>query len=311
MRTQLGVKTYYQFWGVNKFSGKRRLLLDYCPNVLLNSGKDILGNTDYWIQYCHVGTSNSLVLPTQTELISWASASNAGFISDTYGAQTEAPYYGWRRVTYRIEGVGNLNLNEVGIGPVATNQNLVTRTLLRNPDGNVVTITPLPDEFLEVQAEIRYYPPLSDVTGVLNIGGVNYNYILRAGQVTSPYWWGEMIGRQITARNTSASDWNVFDGDIGGILDLPSGIQYSVNNDGSLFTDNYVNNSFEVIGGMAVGPNGWNVTTGKLLRSFKIGTRAGLYQLQVDSQANPGFGIPKTQGESLTLRFRLGWAEKV
>ena len=67
---------------------------------------------------------------------------------------------------------------------------------------------------------------------------------------------------------------------------------------------------------MNVGPgtnnvSGWSITTGKLLRSVRIKTTAGSYQIQFDSQSNPGFGIPKTSDYNMTFQAILGWTEKV
>ncbi|KAK6697260.1 hypothetical protein SNK04_014178 [Fusarium graminearum] len=65
-------------------------------------------------------------------------------------------------------GVGTGNLSELGTGTSSTN--LFSRALIRDPiTGNPVTITKLPDEFMDVTFELRAYVSASDTTGTVTI----------------------------------------------------------------------------------------------------------------------------------------------
>jgi hypothetical protein len=86
-------------------------------------------------------------------------------------------------------------------------------------------------------------------------------------------------------------------------------------NNSNDYTQAYQNNSYQIKFGMIVGPgtadvDGWYVTTGKLCRSIRVKTTAGWYQIQFDSQSNPGFGVPKDNTRTFTLQLVLGWQEQ-
>ena len=304
-----GIKSFYKFIRVHPETGVETELTGWCGNVLLTSGRNELANRD-WFTSVQVGTDSTLPDASQDALLGYVDGTNQ--VEETVrNAQTSPPYYGWCRKRFRFDAgsiIENENLNEVGLGWGTSGATIVTRALIEDIDGNQVTVTWKADEILDVLVEVRYYPPLNDVTGTVTLDGVVYDYILRAASVTGSGWY-LYIGDKIQSRAITTGDWSGFDGNIGTIEFDPDGTPYTTNaND---YTNTYANNSYEIVFGLTGGPADWNATTGKLLRSIRIITTAGRYQIQFDSQSNPGFGIPKTTDFTLALQFILGWSEQV
>ena len=305
MMFQPKVRSFYTLTAINKRTGRRRSLTGECPNILLNVGKDRMG-LDNWFAACHVGASSVPPVVTDQQLQAWRGGSSV-VIADEWGAQQAPPYYGWRKKTFHIPGLDNQNLNEVGISFSSSDDpEMTTRSLLRNLAGDIVTITLLPDEVLEIQAEVRVYPPLTDAVGTVVANGITYDWIARAAFVTNTYWWGQFFGNEVGYLSTDAAHWAVYDNDLGDITTGPAGLQY---NGGSLIFSNeaYQLNDYSRVITVNGGSNSWNATTGKLARSFRVGTTLGAYQIQFDSQVNPGFGIPKEVGQNLVMKYRIGW----
>ena len=59
---------------------------------------------------------------------------------------------------------------------------LFSLALVKDSNGTPITITKLADEVLDVTYTLRIYVPELDVTGVMDISGVAYNYTVRAAQ---------------------------------------------------------------------------------------------------------------------------------
>jgi len=309
---RVGIKILFKFYLIDKFTGKSRCVSGWCGNTLLTSGRNNLASLA-WFTNCVVGTDNTAPAAGQTALLGYV-ASNTSLEETVVSAQASSPFYGWKRKRFRFDsnsGIANENLNEVAIswatgsGDVCTN-----RALIVDISGIPVTISPLADEILDVVVEVRYYPPLSDATGTVVLDGLTYDYILRAAVVTSTSAWGDNIGSKIVSLSADPSHWKAYDDDIGTIEQYPNGVgtNSASTND---FTNAYINNSYQIVFGMASGPTGWNVLTGKLLRSLQFFTTAGHYQIQFDSQSSPGNGIPKTSAEVLTFQFVLNWEEEI
>lgn len=307
------VKSFYKLYATNVKTGVTRELTDWFGNILLTNGRNELAKRD-WFTACQVGTDSTLPNRNQTALLGYVAGSSS-IEEVTQGAQSTAPYYGWKRKRFRFlngSGIGNENLNEVGIGwSTATGDFLVTRALITNLLGEQTTVTPLPDEILDIVVEIRYYPPLNDVTGTVTLNGTVYDWIIRAASVTSTTAWANNIGKQIFALTTV--NWTGYDNDIGSITTGPNGVPVPADTFNN-YTAGYQENSYQIAMGNICGPgtlnvDGWYITTGKLLRSILIATSAGYYQLQFDSQSNPGFGVPKTNNETMRVQVLLGWEE--
>lgn len=309
MEFNVGIATRYQLFSVNPTTGRETALTGQFGNTILRSGRNEMPNRD-WFSHCQVGTSNALPDALQTSMQGYKAGTNT-IMETVSGAQASAPFYGWRRRRFRFTvGSTAAILNEIGIGWGLSGDTLATRALIVDVDGIPTSVVPLPDEYLDAVVEIRYYPPLGDSTGVLLMDGINYNYTIRAAQVTSSSAWGFHNGNQIKSYGLFISDWSSYNDNIGAITDSPSGLVVPADTVDD-YTLGYAVNSFQIKFGQYIGPNGWNQTTGKLLRSIRLCTTAGYYQAQFDSQANPGFGLPKNNGRILHIQANLGFQEQI
>lgn len=309
---QTTIYTLYKFESVHPVTGKRTLLADWSGNILLTAGKYALSQRGDWFTCCQVGNNNTAPSTAHTGLQGYVAGTSTVQAND-YGVTVSGTLYGWRRKTLRF-GVGTVsgNLSEVAIGWGTTDSsNITTRALIVDSNGDTTTVTPLIDELLDVTIEVRYYPPLRDTTGTVVFNGVTYDYIARACNVSNKEAWAAGIGDQIESVAAFVTDWEVYDGDIGAtISDSPSGLSVPSDNISDYTVAPAATAAINV--GMSVGAgvndtDAWSITTGKLLRSLRIKTTAGWFQIQFDSQSSPGNGIPKTNLFTMQMEFILSW----
>lgn len=286
------VKGFYKIDAV-KADGSRRTLADWFPNLITNNGLNLIGSASNWLAYCQVGSGSSAPNVNDTGLASRVAGSN--FLQTTLtGAQALAPYFVWRRNTYRFAtGVATGNLSEVGVGPVSTN-GLFSRALILDSFGSPTTISVAADETLDVTYEIRYYPPTEDNTFILNISGVDYDVTTRASSVTSSTSW--VIGQSGTA-STLRNNGVVYNGAIGDVTESPSGTSQG----GSTFVNaSYSDGSYQREGTITWPLNAGNLSGG--VSAMRIEHGVGVYQL--------GFSppIPKDATKVLSITCRHSWA---
>ena len=179
-----GVTGWFKFEAV-KADGTRRLLADWFPNLITNQGLDRMGSNLDYLTYCQVGSGDNTPANTDTTLETFVAATN-NTSNDTAAAQASAPYYASRTKVFRFAaGAAAGNLSEVGIAWTNGAGSLYSRALILDGGGLPTTITVLSDEFLDVTYQLRIYPPTVDVTGTITLDGNNYNYVLRACNVTA------------------------------------------------------------------------------------------------------------------------------
>jgi hypothetical protein len=307
--TLVEMKGFFRFQLVNKYSGKCRVDTGFFPNKLLTSGMNEMVNQANWLTWVHVGTNSTPPTALDTQLLGFVAGSST-IESEAVAAQSSAPYYAYKRKTFRISNpaIANQNLSEAGVGWGSSGSTLISRALILDPQTQeTTTVTPLPDEILDVTYEMRYYPPTADVTGPqVTLDGVTYDTTTRAAMVTDNSW-GNNIGTSIAINNSALSANQAWTGDLGAITELPSGTAYNM--DGLNATNAaYQNNSFERNMSVNIGAAGWNAAGG--IRSVSVWTTAGRFQTRFGS--NPGDNtIPKTNSYTMQLSWTISWAEKV
>jgi hypothetical protein len=217
--------------------------------------------------------------------------------SDTYGAQSTAPYYGWKRVTYRFAtGVAAGNIAEVGIASGTTFGNaLFSRALVLDELGAPTTVTVLSDEVLDVTYELRLYPTLVDATGSITVSGSGtHSYVARAAVVTSTSW-GYWLGSVANLDPNNGNNLTVRNGAIGPITGSPSGSSAST----GVGNAAYGNNNLYRDGTGGFGLNYGNLSGG--IKSVYFGTTLGYYQYELTPN------IMKDATKTLTLTNRISW----
>lgn len=297
---------FYKLQAINVYSGKVRELTPWFPNRMLLSGMNQMADFGNWMDSCQVGTGSNIAQPTDTSLQTYLAGTTtvvAG--SETFAARSTAPYYGYRRKTFRFaQGDATGNISEVGVGWEPTSgAYLISRARVINELGEYTTATVLSNEILDVTYELRYYPPLDDVTGSVTLDGVNYDTTLRAADVNNANSQAQYIGSQMGYQG-ALSDWSAYDGTLGTIIQSPNGTSTALA--GSLANGTYVNNSYKIKMTANCSDTGWNLGSG--IRSIRIQTSGGAFQTQFT--ANPGGGtIPKTSSYTMTMVWELEWGE--
>ena len=301
--TKVGLKGLIRFKTLNKFSGKITQDTGWFPNLILNNGLQNIAVQSNFLTSCQVGTNNSAPDSNQTSLQGYL-AGTSNIVEDLHGQQsTTAPYYGYRRLTYRHSaGTVAANLSEVGIGWGTTGDTLLSRARIVDPITQLpTTITPLSDEILDVSYELRYYPPTSDVTSpAVTLNGITYNTLTRAAEVNTSHW-STGIGSKIGYRS-GTNFWAAYDGAAGTVLQNPSGTSKDLSP--TLYNATYSNNSNELVIECAVLWANGNLTNG--IRTIRLRTTAGSYQTQYTA-VGTGDSIPKTTSHNMLLKWLISW----
>lgn len=302
-----GMRGYYRWQLINKETGKCRFDTGFFRNKLLSAGMNQMTAFNF-MEYCHIGTDATPPTGSDTQLLGLvATASPSNIEYTAYGTQNSAPWFGWKRKTWRFSGaaIENQNLNEAGVGWGTAPSSLISRALVLDPQSQLpTTVVPLPGELLDVTYELRYYPPLIDTYGSVTLNGVNYDTITRAASVADNQW-SFYIGDALGVHNNATSDHRAYDGVLGTIEQWPDGLWADPDGQNGL-NSSYVNNSYTRVITVPVGTTGWNLAGG--IRSVRLRTKAGWYQTQYS--ANPGgTTIPKDINSTIALAWNLSWGE--
>ena len=297
----VGMKGFLRFQCVNRFSGKVTQDTGWFPNTILTNGRNEMADFDF-MTYCQVGTDSTVPNASNTTLPGWI-AGTSNVVAQSSGQTSEAPYYGWKRKTFRHDpgAIGSQNLQEAGIGWGASGATLISRALILDPVLQTPTvITPLADEFLDVSYELRYYAPTGDVVGPqVTLAGVVYDTLTRAANVTGPAW-SDYIGDRMGVY-AHKDYWVSTDDVIGDILTGPSGVGKSCDSAGQ-YASAYAENSYQVQVNCPVGALGWNQN----IRSVLITTTAGQFQTQFTA-VGTGLPIPKNTDYGMLMKWTFGW----
>lgn len=294
---------------VRRPDGRIRWDSGFFPNKILDNGRNNMTAQSNWLTYCHVGTDSTPPTATDTQLGGFVVATNSS-VSNTTASEGSAPYFGWRRKTFRFAqgaGHGGNNLSEAGIGWANAGSVLVSRALIIDPQSQLpTTVTPLADEILDVTYELRYYPPLSDAINSVTLNGVAYDTTTRAAAVTGNIW-SDNIGLAIGYYSASSTYWPAYDGTLGTLTQFPNGNIAYLDNSNS-YNVAYSNNSYQRRIGASCGSAGWVLGAG--IRCLALYTKCGAFQTQFSS--NPGGNpVPKTLNETMIFEWVVSWSEYV
>lgn len=276
-------------------SGNVTRSTDWIPNLILDQGLLRMGANNDYLNVCSVGSGVSTPQPSDTSL--QAKIAQSSTVSDVVnGAQAEAPYYAYSRRTFTFTAGSVVGLvGELAVGWGGNAGQLFSRALVRNASGTPQAIPVLADETLRVTYEHRYYPMITDTTGVLNISGPiggQYEYIIRPSMVSTGIQW--------TANNAQNNGTRLsvtaYNGEIGSITEQPSGnrltmtgVTGTVSGTTATFAHSYENANLNVSGG---------------IRSLMFAMGNGAWQVQFTP------AIPKDADSSLRLQFSHTWGRR-
>lgn len=320
-----GVSGYYK---VEKFLGPQEdgILLETLefPNLILNSGLDYFCSNGLTVgqlfSRCSVGTNNTAPAAGQTLLLSPLGSVTGP--SDLGGSNVSgvAPYV--QRAWQYDFAVGAIvgNVAEIGVGPGTYNLTpLVSRALVLDGGGSPTVVSVLVTESLRVTYYLRNYIVTTDTSGIVTIGGINYNYTVRAAAwnlaqlIASSYFpghWNSTAG-QVSASFVFYAGLNMTSYGVSGIgpvaafstqtlstIDL-----YPANTGGAVGCGTngpvaYVAGQYYRENEITIGLTEANTLTGGI-GSVVYGGLFGLYQMSFTPK------LPKTNLNAFALKFRI------
>lgn len=276
-------------------SGNVTRSTDWMPNLILDQGLQRMGTSNDYLNVCSVGGGVSTPQPSNTAL--QAKIAQSSTVSDVVnGAQAEEPYYAYSRRTFTFTAGSVAGLvGELAVGWGGNAGQLFSRALVRNANGTPQAIPVLADETLRVTYEHRYYPLITDTTGVLTISGAiggQYEYIIRPSMVSTGTQWTANSAQN----NGTRLSVTAYNGGIGGITEQPignrltmTGVTGTVSGTTATFAHSYENANLNVSGG---------------IRSLMFAMGNGAWQVQFTP------AIPKVADSSLRLQFSHTWGRR-
>jgi hypothetical protein len=171
--------------------------------------------------------------------------------------------------------------------------NLFSRALIADAEGNPITITVLPDDYLTVLYELRLYPPEGITTATVTIAGVETEVTVRAVNLTTTSSWMPM---QSPAQNNNIccnqganiALFNPTGGSLGHVS-YSSVVSVGLYVADNLYRDARIN----------LGLNEANSATG--IGAMHISTWVGEYKVTFDPP------IVKDNTRTFSLDYRVAW----
>ena len=295
---------------VKRADGTVRLDTGFFPNVITNLGLDAIGNNNDLFNYCAVGGGNSKPLNTNTKLDNSLQVGSpiSSESKYDYDPVRDTEFYKCSRtVGYRFTGLDNKNISEVGL--VSSNNpgqhSALTRTLIKNSNGDPTVITVLSGEILELQYRLWQVFDVKDkdqvVTAMIDGVEVPFNVKIRlagvGGNLGGSWSYAAVVGAHLTFQGNNYHQFGT--GELGeitgqnsGLTNVYPGLSWEAYQPSTYKRKFYVNASITD----AVHP----------IRSFLFFTGLGAYQVRFGT-VDGDLPIDKTNQDSLQLGFEMSW----
>lgn len=275
--------------------GKQRLLADWFDNLITNNGLDLLADKS-WTQ----GFMSRCVVSADTAAPSVGQSSVSDIVASTstanfnQGAIDEVNRYVTQTRSWQFsQGAAAGNISTIAVG--LADDNLGSIALVRNSNGDPVTINVQNNEFLTVTYQLKVKQPISDIT-YDDIDG--HAVVMRPSLINSVGGWSQQR-MTLEAANSGSTISFGSTGTINAIDSAPS-LPSSAFRASSAENDAYVTGSFTRTGKIIFGIDRANA----LLNSFRVRLGIGTFQLSVDPPIN------KTNEDELSLGFTIRWARE-
>ncbi len=185
------------------------------PNIITDYGLDKIGEgktLEYLITTMSV-TSNTTPPSPSDGYLDYVlnTTDDDGGIAELIAANT-SPEYSYRRIHRVFQPRGgtatyaDIGFTEQPAGPGEGNPLYwITRTLIKDPQGNPVTLEHYPTEYLRVYYEYKLYAPQSDITGSVRFGppaSSSFVYTIRPQNIGGSDGWLDLL--------KSMGDWSNF-----------------------------------------------------------------------------------------------------
>jgi hypothetical protein len=299
-------------------------------NIITDDGMNAMGSSlvgeEFVFEYFQMGEGSTPVSSSDTGLVApIAGRTNTSDESTTYVTGSDATGSFWETTISRIfyEAEANGNITEVGAFTLSSGGRLASRALIRDVSGSTTTISKTSDNQLRVRYKFRMYLPSTDISGTLFMAGNNYDYVVRPQGILSEYIWGyfpRFFGPtrsgghfyEFTRGKWTTQLLSAIASPSGALVDPTGTISQggTTSQCSSVNLLGYVDNTFYRDVEFVFNPSVANFgTTG--IRSIKIQpiAAANLNSTLGDATYQMSFTppVPKTNLNTLTLRFRFGW----
>ena len=277
---------------------------DWADNTIYDAGLDIIGTSAPFTVASIGDNASATVEAGPNQLGNRLDTSDSNDDDAGYGYAGATPWWFNRTVRLRFQNPPTMTVREMGMHVNAQPDNLYSRHLV-TPEIPIVV-----GQALDIYYKHTYFPPLGDVIldDVL-IDGILYDTLLRGcnydrtvdGENGAFTKMGGFIG-------TGGSTYRRhFDGNIGATIeDFPSGA--STTSYGFPLSDlAYTPSNHYIDSFIPLRLQDGNLATGSLLRTTVFSFNGGPFQIQWDSQASPGNGIPKDATKTMNITFRQSW----
>ncbi len=182
---------------ITKADGTVKTDTGYQKNLILNQGLDFFGGGkgSYINASCAIGSGNSTPDITQTKLDTFIALADGTSTTSSYSYVDtgDGLYRMWEQNQYRFSGLGDININELGLvsyGNSSANYYLTTRVLPKDSLGAPTSLSLKAGETLDIYYKIHRVVDTRDKAFVINVlngdgGSVPYNAVVRPSYVGS------------------------------------------------------------------------------------------------------------------------------
>lgn len=262
-------------------------------NLILDNGLNLVfSDYIYWIVgYCSIGVGTAEPAVTDTSLTNHRFTTGGSMLS----AGNVSGIYRWATFKYRFNPNVAGTYTEIGIGRASNN--LFSKSLIKDSNGNPIAITLLSDEYLDVTYEIRFYINTTETTITnFNLGKSVHTLNTKAAYINSTEYANSTsiawLGSNNFALYTTPVSASNTDGPFG------TNNSYYSSNSSSMTNFPYVNNSFErsyrAVFDLNSFANNWPIKSAFI--NFGL---FGLFQTAITPD------IIKTSSEILTIDFKI------
>lgn len=284
-------------------------------NLVLDTGLQRIGENSDWMNWLHLGTGVQAPHPLQSALQNptYKGDNLAPHPHTTSGINISDPLkpYCWVKRVFRVTPRGeNRTYAEMGVG--WNDNNLFSRTLIKDPQGNPNTISILGDEYLDVTYEVRMYIPVETAVYSVVPTGDDIEprtitvHASRVNTESHSFGWtlagstttgSSKVPNSILNNQTSNYHNRFFNGGRGGLYQDPEGSQVgSVHNRTSMVRTSSTSATITLTREL---PD--NVG---LLRTYQISQQAYCFQMEFDPPFN------KSNEDRFSITYSISWGRE-
>lgn len=274
------------------------------PNLITNYGLNRIGSGLAMGTYLHIGTGTTTPAFADVNLTAFSAASSS--VTSISKANAGSPNYEVVATSRYQFNAGVLNGTYTEIGAASSNTGTSgtcsSHALILDASGNPSSVSVIgPDEILQVTYRLKWFPPLGDVTGSIDISGSGtHSYTARAFNVTGAQYgyFNDSVFNNFGTPAVYASTGSL----VANTASEISGTIATINGAFNSYVTDSFSRGFNVTAGISEG----NLSGG--IKSIYISMRSAASSVIYQSQIEFTPAIPKDSTKSLTMPFSFSWA---